>query len=104
MQEKQIVQRGDSFDIGQMKSAEVMNPLERPDLGALIQNPEKIAEIFGITGAQANNVDTLLSGGGYGLIYHALKPRLGNAWASGIAGVGIGVLQQVLNKKTKGGQ
>jgi len=74
--------RGDSFDIGEFGEEE-----KNPDLiTSLITNPERLMSSFNLSRAQANNIRSLLVGGGTGAVYRYLSQHLGGEVAGIIGG------------------
>ena len=86
--------RGDSFDIGsdpgqsgmQMQQYQ-QQPTNTQDIFVrLMQNPESVSGLFGLTPRQARNIRSLIVGGGAGGVHRILADSIGDELAGAIGG------------------
>jgi len=84
---RQIVSRGDSFDIG---SREVM--VREPEVIRIIQNPGQLAELLNIDMEQANNIKALITGGGAGMSAKYLSKYFGSSVSGAFGGFIAGII------------
>ena len=91
---REIVKRGDSFDIG---TEEVIGP---NGIIEILQNPKQLASMLNLTDKQALNVRSLVVGAGTGGIHRLLSQQLGDEVAGAIGGL----LSGYLSRKIFGGK
>lgn len=87
------IQRGDDFDLSRFQGAET------PDLNEISQNPLQLMESLNLDAKQAQNVKSIITGGGAGLIHRWLSPHIGDELAGGVGGF----LSAYLAKRVIGG-
>ena len=88
-----IVQnRGDSFDIGESPS------IREPQIIEIIQNPEKLANMFGLTKEQVQNVRAAITGAGAGAASKFLSQYFGEEIAGAFGGFVGGMLSKKVFK------
>jgi len=91
---REVVKRGDSFDIGEVGQG------QQEIISAVIQNPEKLAELLNLTEEQANNIRSLITGAGAGLSSKFLATALGEEIAGALGGfIGGFVAKRVIGRK-----
>jgi len=90
---KEIVRRGDGFDIGtqQVESDKVIQ---------IAQNPGELVSLLNLTSKQESNVRSLIVGAGTGSIHRLLSEALGDE----VAGALGGLLSGYVAKKLFGGK
>jgi riboflavin biosynthesis pyrimidine reductase len=76
----QVISRGDSFDIGNEDSySGIKNPDETiPEVINIINNPHQLAERMNLTQKQAENIKSLIIGGGTGAVHKLLSKHIGD--------------------------
>jgi len=97
-EEKSMVRRGDSFDIGgggQQGSQAITNP----DIINILQNPNQLAQMLNITEEQAENIRAAIVAGGAGLSSKFLSKHFGSSVAGAIGGFLGGFIADKLFKK-----
>ena len=84
----EIVTRGDGFDIG---SAD--KPISQEDiLVRIVQNPNQLQELLGLTTQQTENIRAVLIGAGAGAASKYLGKHFGHAVAGGFGGFISGII------------
>ena len=73
--------RGDSFDIGEDRG-EIQVIQHQPHVIDILNNPGQLAEQLNLTPEQAENLRSLVIGGGTGGIHKLLNKQLGDVPAS----------------------
>jgi hypothetical protein len=101
-QERMPAVRGDSFDVGQPQQAQVLGPKEQDQLDQLLQNPNQVARMLGITEQQARNVKSAIIGAGTGYIHNRLAPLFGDDIAAALGGYATSFITRKLIELTKG--
>ena len=92
-EERAIVKRGDSFDIGEVSN--------QPEIiSTIIQNPEKLTELLDLNAEQLNNIKSIITGAGAGLSSKFLSNALGDE----IAGAVGGFIGGYISKRLFGGK
>ena len=84
---KEVIQRGDSFDIGTEQAFST-------DIAELIQNPSQLANMLNLTDKQASNLKSLLVGAGAGGIHKLLSQQLGDEVAGALGGLISGYISR----------
>ncbi len=82
------VTRGDSFDIGTENDGSTISTekaLKSPEIINILSNPSQMKQLFDLTDSQAENIRSLIVGGGTGSIHKLLNRHLGDE-ASAIIG------------------
>jgi len=84
-----VIPRGDSFDIGYGGGS---GGGGNDALTDLIANPQQLAERLRLTPAQAQNIRSLIVGGGTGAIHRFLADYFGDEVAAGVGGFISGII------------
>ena len=72
------INRGDSFDIGGEDEKYEESSLSSPEVIKILNNPQMLAESLNLTTYQAENLRSLIIGGGTGGIHKLLNRHLGD--------------------------
>lgn len=104
-EEHQLVKnRGDSFDIGNIVTrSPTTNPnISSPEIIRVLQNPDQLAALLGVSVAQAENIKAMLVGGGAALSTKYLSKHFGSAVAGALGGFLAGMIaDKVINPNKK---
>ena len=93
-----VQNRGDGFDIG----GETEYPVQQYDgdqISKMLSNPQELANTLGLSRKQAQNVRSLITGGGAGLSSKYLSQFLGEEIAGALGGFVGGYVSRRLLKK-----
>ena len=82
---REVVKRGDSFDIGDNEPTDLT-------IQQLLSNPQNLVNSLNLTGKQVGNVKSLIVGGGTGGIHKLLSQHFGDEIAGAIGGLVSGWL------------
>ena len=82
LREHTLQRRGDSFDIGEEQPVE-----QSSEIIELLQNPTQLAQILNLDEKQAQNLKSLIVGGGTGGIHRLLSRELGDVPSAVIGGL-----------------
>ena len=91
--DKALVRRGDSFDIG------IEKPYS-PEIIDIFQNPTQLTNLLSLTESQADNIRSLVVGAGAGGIHRLLSQHLGDE----VAGMLGGFIAGHISRKVFGGR
>jgi len=91
---KHSVPRGDGFDVG---SAGTAQDTGKANMSALL-NPQALMQTLNLTQIQAENIRSLIVGGGTAGIYKILNKHLGSELAGMIAGLASGYVAKRIVK------
>ena len=84
----ELITRGDSFDIGSTD-----RPVSQEDiLVRIVQNPNQLQELLGLTEQQTENIRAVLIGAGAGAASKYLGKHFGHAVAGGFGGFISGLI------------
>ena len=88
------VVRGDSFDIGSGSGQpQIQN---QNAIAQFMSNPSGLATLLGLTQVQAENIKSLIVGGGAGGIHKLLSRYLGDEFAGAVGGLVAGYIAKRL--------
>ncbi len=94
-----VKNRGDSFDIGNINGAPINSS---PEIIRVLQNPDQLAALLGVSVAQAENIRAVLVGGGAALSTKYLSKHFGSAVAGALGGFLAGmVADKVISPKKR---
>ncbi len=93
--QKHSVRRGDGFDVG--GAGTVQDTGGKANLSALL-NPQTLMQTLNLTQVQAENIRSLIVGGGTAGIYKLLNKHLGSELAGAIAGLASGYVAKRIVK------
>ncbi len=95
------VNRGDSFDLGTdtggepIRGANTEQALKSPEVLKILSNPSQMKQMLSLTDSQAENIRSLVVGGGTGSVHKLLNRYLGDE-ASAVIGA---VLSSIAARK-----
>ena len=87
----EVLRRGDSFDIGEYGKSEGPS-----DLVTMLSNPQQLMNSLNLSEYQAQNIKSLIVGGGTGAIHRALSKYVGDEVASALGGLVSGYIARRL--------
>ena len=82
--EGEIIQRGDSFDVGH----EIEQYRQKPEISSLMSNPKALMSMLNLDDKQAENVAAIFAGAGGAAGYKWLRKYVGDELAAA-AGAGL---------------
>lgn len=89
MESKELILRGDSFDIGSYVASNPNIPQTQtePEILRILQNPAQLTQMLSLTEEQASNISAIITGAGAGLSSKYLSKALGPEIAGALGGL-----------------
>ena len=81
-----VAKRNDSFDIGGNPGNTAI-AASSPEIISIFNNPSQLASLLDVSEAQAENLRSLIVGGGTGAVYRLLNKHLGGEVSAALGGL-----------------